>query len=119
MTSYGNGDENEGIAGEIETVKEALYIAMQDYAVNTISTGIVFEPHSYPYFSTDINEDGEVDEDEGVYGNAFVTGTQRLLRAAYDYQWVDKDPGAFAHNGLYILQVLYDNLNEIGGEVSV
>jgi hypothetical protein len=28
------------------------------------------------------------------------------------------DPGAYAHNGDYILQVLYDSLVDIGGEIS-
>jgi hypothetical protein len=41
-----------------------------------------------------------------------------LLRAAYNYQWVQKDPGAFAHNGKYILQVLYDSIADIGGDVT-
>jgi hypothetical protein len=33
---------------------------------------------------------------------------------AKNYQWVAKDPGAFAHNGKYILQVLYDSLQDLG-----
>jgi hypothetical protein len=41
-----------------------------------------------------------------------------LLRAAYNYQWVAKDPGAFAHNGKYMMQVLIDSLKDIGGNVS-
>jgi len=114
----GDGDDTEGIAGEIETANEAFYTAMQEYAVNTIGTGIVFEPHSYPYFFTNTNGNGEVDEDEAVYANAYATWTPSLLRAAYNYQWVDKDPGAFVHKGLYIKQILYDSLNEVGSDVS-
>jgi hypothetical protein len=40
------------------------------------------------------------------------------LRAAYNYQYSAKDPGAFAHNGLYIIQTLYDSLEDVGGDVS-
>ncbi len=40
------------------------------------------------------------------------------MRAAYNYQWVQKDPGAFAHNGKYILQIMYDSLKDLGGNVS-
>jgi hypothetical protein len=41
-----------------------------------------------------------------------------LLRAAYNYQYVAKDPGAFAHNAEYILQILYDSIKDVGGDTS-
>ena len=41
-----------------------------------------------------------------------------LLRAAYNYQYVQKDPGAFAHNGQYVIQVLYDTLVDLNANVS-
>jgi hypothetical protein len=41
-----------------------------------------------------------------------------LLRAAYNYQWAQKDPGAFAHNGQYIVQVLQDSLEDLGVDVA-
>jgi hypothetical protein len=31
---------------------------------------------------------------------------------------VSKDPGAFAHNNEYVMQFLYDSINDIGGDVS-
>jgi len=37
-----------------------------------------------------------------------------LLRAAYNYQYAMKDPGAFAHNGKYVIQALYDSLEDLG-----
>jgi hypothetical protein len=40
------------------------------------------------------------------------------LRAAYNYQYVQKDPGAFTHNAPYILQVLYDSIEDVGGDMS-
>jgi hypothetical protein len=101
----GDGDATEGIAGEIATMHEALYAAIQDYATNTIGTGIAYDAASYPYWFT---ADGE------RYG----TWTPRLLQAAYNYQYAAKDPGGFAHNGEYVLQTLYDSLNDIGGDVS-
>jgi hypothetical protein len=42
-----------------------------------------------------------------------------LLRVAYNHQWVNKDPGAFAHNGKYIVQILYDSLSDLGQKVTV
>ncbi len=118
-TDYdGDGDAEEGIAGEIETLHEALYAAMQDYAANTIGTGIVYDSHSYPYFFTDTNENGEADPDEANYGNQYATWTPRLLRAAYNYQYAAKDPGGSAHNAKYIIQALYDALEDLGADVA-
>ena len=114
----GDGDTDEGIAGEIDTLLETLYAAMQTYATDTVGTGIAYDSHSYPYFFNDLNGNGEVDEDEAVRDNGFNSWTPRLLRAAYNYQYASKDPGAFAHNGQYIVQVLHDSLEDLGADVS-
>jgi hypothetical protein len=99
----GDGDTDEGIAGEVETMHEALYAAMQDYAANVVGTGIVYDAHAYPYFFDDA-------------GERYGTWTPSLLRAAYNYQYAAKDPGGFAHNGKYILQTLYDALEGMDGD---
>lgn len=114
----GNGDDEEGIYYEIQSMTDDLYAAMQEYALATVETGIAYESHSYPYFFIDTNGDGMADADEAVRANAFASWTPRLLQAAYNYQYVAKDPGAFAHNGAYILQVLYDSLEDLGVDVS-
>jgi hypothetical protein len=101
----GDGDTTEGIAGEVETVYEALYAAIQTYAADTVGTPIEYNPLSYPYWFT---ADGE----------RYSTWTPRLLQATYNYQYVTKDPGAFAHNGKYTLQVLYDSLADVGGDTT-
>lgn len=114
----GDGDTEEGVTDEISTMQEVLYAAIQAYATETIGTGIVYDSHSYPYFFTDTNGNSEPDADEANGDNRFNTWTPRLLRAAYNYQYVQKDPGAFTHNAPYILQVLYDSIEDIGGDVS-
>jgi hypothetical protein len=101
----GDGDAAEGIAGEVETLHEALYDALQAYASDVVGTGIVYNAGRYPYWFTETEE-------------RYSTWTPRLLRAAYNYQYVAKDPGAFAHNGQYILQILYDSLEDLGADVS-
>lgn len=102
----GDGDTDEGIAGEIETYQETVYAALQDYAAGVIGTAIQYDAARYPYWFTG---DGE----------RFAAWTPRLLQAAYNYQYVAKDPGAFAHNGRYIIQVLYDTLANLGERVPV
>ena len=62
----------------------------------------------------DTNGNGQVDPDEANNDNRYATWTPRLLKAAYNYQYSTKDPGAFTHNGRYILQTLYDSLEDIG-----
>lgn len=109
----GDGDTTEGLAAEIDTIREALYAAIQDYAKTKAGTALVYNPQSYPYFFADANGNGEADADEEAYS----TWTPRLLKAAYNYQYSTKDPGQFAHNGMYIIQVLYDSLEDVGADV--
>jgi hypothetical protein len=114
----GDGDDREGLALELETMREILYAALQEYAADTVGTDIVYTSASHPYFFIDTNGNGEADPDEISGTNRYNTWTPRLLRAAYNYQYASKDPGAFAHNGQYIVQVLYDSIEDLGGDVS-
>ena len=82
----GDGDMEEGIAGEIEGLQALLYEAIQLYAADVVGTPIVYDVHSYPYFFTDTNGDGEAGEDEANYGNKYASFTPVLLEAAYNYQ---------------------------------
>jgi len=112
----GDGNTDEGLAQEVATMRDALYAAIQDYAsANTETDDIIYDTHSYPYFFIDTNGNGEVDEGEA---DRYATWTPSLLKAAYNYQYSQKDPGAFAHNGPYILQILYDSLEDIGADTS-
>ena len=115
----GDGDVTEGLAGEIATVHEMLGAAIQTYGADVAGAPIVYAPHNYPYWYVDVNKNGEFDADELNSDNRYANWTPTLLRAAYNYQYVAKDPGAFAHNGKYILQVLYDSLEAIGGSEAV
>ena len=116
----GDGDVTEGIAGEIETMREALLAGMQAYVAGVNGTNSIgYTSAAYPYFYTDVNGDGEITPDEfGDRENRYNTWTPRLLRSAYNYQYAAKDPGAFAHNGHYIIQILYDSLTDIGVDTS-
>jgi hypothetical protein len=110
----GDGELTEGLASEVQAFQEALLAALQQYVLDQGLPALVYDPASYPYVFEDTNANGEVDGEEAAYAN----WTPRLLRAAYNLQWSTKDPGAFAHNGKYIMQVLYDSLQDLGADVS-
>lgn len=114
----GDGAADEPIRDEITTLEEALFAAIQTYATETAQTAIAYDSHSHPYWFIDTNGNGTADEDEVNSGNRYVTWTPTLLRAAYNYQYSQKDPGDFAHNPHYILQILYDSIEAVGGDVS-
>ncbi|MBC7259972.1 MAG: hypothetical protein H5T65_12075 [Chloroflexi bacterium] len=115
----GDGDTKEGVAGEVEGLREELYAALQAYAKDVAGAPIAYNAAAYPYFFADTNGNGVVDTDEAQATNAYKSWTPRLLQAAYNYQYATKDPGAFAHNPKYIAQVLYDSIASLGAKVKV
>lgn len=114
----GDGNATEPIREEIMTLEDALYAAIQTYASEVVGTSIAYNPNAYPYWFIDTNGSGVADAEEVNFDNRYVTWTPTLLRAAYNYQYAQKDPGDFAHNPDYILQILYDAIEAIGGDVS-
>ena len=115
----GDGDTREGIAAEIEALHGVLYEAIQSYAKGVAGAPIAYDAHNYPYFLSDTNGNGQIDEDEAKRDNGYKAWTPRLLKAAYNYQFVAKDPGAYTHNPRYILQLLYDSLESLGSKTTV
>lgn len=114
----GDGDIEEGIAGEIETLQGLLYEAIQAYASEVLDAPIVYDSHAYPYFFNDLNANGEIDEDEANFGNAYSSFSGHLLQATYNYQVSQKDPGNFAHNAKYHIELLYDSIESLNAELA-
>ena len=110
----GDGNVSESLDQEIAGMSDALYAVLQTYAAETAGMPIVYSASAYPYFFADANGNGQIDEGEGKY----TYFTPKLLIAAYNYQYFQKDPGAFAHNGEYVMQVLYDTIEFVGGDVT-
>ncbi|MDF1516004.1 MAG: cytochrome c3 family protein, partial [Anaerolineae bacterium] len=109
----GDGDTDEGVFYEIEGLQAMLMEAIQTYAQDVVKTAIGYNSHAYPYFFMDGDANGEIDEEEAVFGNAYSSWTGRLAKAAYNYQTSLKDPGAFAHGGKYIIELLYDSIDDL------
>jgi len=115
----GDGDSEEGVAGEIDSLSQLLYLAIQEYSKDVIGTPIVYSGEGFPFFLVDGDGDGQPSLDESKFDNQFAEWTPRLLRAAYNYHFVQEDPGSYAHNPDYIIQVLYDSLRDLGERVAV
>lgn len=41
-----------------------------------------------------------------------------LLKAAYNYQTSLKDPGAYAHGGKYIIELMYDSVEDLNAKLA-
>jgi hypothetical protein len=115
----GDGDLTEPIAAEIQTLHDALLTQIQTYSAEVIGQQVMYVSYAHPYWYVDGNANGQIDEGEVTSDTRYAQWTPSLLRAAYNYQYIAKDPGAFAHNADYVLQLLYDSIEALGGADAV
>lgn len=116
----GDGNATEGLYFEIwDPLVPSLLAQIQSYAQNVIGTRIAYDPVNYPYFFKDTNGNGIVDPDEANFANRYNLFDASLLKAAYNYQVVQKDPCGYIHNGKYTIQLLYDSTRDLGGDAAV
>ena len=100
-------------------MQETLLAAIYEYVGGVSGAeAIVYDSHAYPYFFIDTNANGASDPGEAIFPNRYATWTPKLVQATYNYQYTAKDPGGYAHNGQYVLQLLYDSIQSIGGSTS-
>ena len=119
LDTDGDGDTHEGIAAEIAALHARLGEAIGAYGRDVAGVPIVYDAHAFPYFFADTNGDGLAGKDEAIFPNRYQSWTPRLLRAAYNYQFVAKDGAAYIHNPHYAIQLLHDSLQSLGGKVAV
>jgi hypothetical protein len=108
---------------------------IQSYATNVAGHGICYTAATNPYWFIDTDGNGSCSTTEAdpcnVYSSVTATTvdansvacvaakqhtgyyTPRLLRAAFNYQIYVKEPGAWAHNPRYIIEMLYDALVDL------
>ena len=97
----GDGDVAEGIAAEVEGVHELLYRFIQLSALQG-GAQISYEDRR-PYFFDDAGEE-------------FKNWTPRLMLAAFNYHYVAKNAGGYAHHPRYLIQLMYDSLEDLGSD---
>ncbi len=112
-----DGDSNttEGIKGEIESMRADLYVAIKAYASGTVHFAIVYDEATNPYWFRDTNGNGVKDSGESTGYNKFDA---KLLKAAYNYHMSLKEPHTFIHNYKYMVELLYDSLEDLGVNMS-
>ena len=110
----GSGNTGQGISVDIANNAARLMSLMQDYAAAVAGTGLLYDGARYPYFFADANGDGQPDQANGRTV-AFNAWTPRLLQAAYNWKFVTADPGAYAHNPHYSLELIYDSIEDLAG----
>lgn len=114
----GDGDSAEGVYFEMTSLHEQLYATIQTYAAEIVGQPILYSSQ-FPYWFNDTNGNGTADDGEINFGNQYVTWTPRLVKATYNYHLILEDPGGFAHNPPYLIQLMYDTINNLSETVSV
>jgi predicted CXXCH cytochrome family protein len=114
----GDGNLTEGVYYELAGLKDKLLAAIVRYGVEA-QTPVCYAGTSHPYWFKDTNGDGACAAAETMRANAFASWTPRLVKAAFNYQMASKDPGAFAHNAKYIMELLYDSLEDVNAALVV
>ncbi|MGP1358776.1 polyheme membrane-associated cytochrome C [Roseicyclus sp.] len=115
----GDGVTSGGIRDEIAGLHAILGEAIQAYAREVVDAPIGYAPGGFPYFFNDTDGDGTISPEEAAFPNRYASWTPRLLMAAYNYQVVAKDGGAWVHNPSYALQLLHDSIVSLGERVDV
>ncbi|NNU81981.1 polyheme membrane-associated cytochrome C [Halovulum dunhuangense] len=115
----GDGVTSGGIASEIEGLHAVLGNAIATYAREIAGSPIGYAPGRFPYFFNDSDGDGAISDAEALGPNRYASWTPRLLMAAYNYQLVARDGGAWVHNPAYAIQLLHDSIASLADVAEV
>ncbi|MHC4959852.1 MAG: cytochrome c3 family protein [Planctomycetota bacterium] len=109
----GDGDTDEGIYFEIDTLRDRLLQGIRNYANEVLGMPVCYDAGAYPYWFNDTNNNGVCDPDEANFGNRYKTFSARLLKATFNYQYARKDPGGYTHNGKFVIQLCHDSIEDL------
>ena len=108
----------EGLYHEIEGVRAVLLSSLQQYTYDEIGEQIGWFDQ-YPYLFIDTDNNGEISQEEAVFPNSYSSFTPRLMRTVFNLQFSLKDPAGYVHNGKYILQLLFDSIEDLSSVVDI
>ncbi len=111
----GDGNTTEGVYYEIDTLREALFDSIVQYAAERgPDSRICYDNNRYPYFFKDDDLDGVCPDGAAPYDQ----WSARLVRGAYNYLLATTERGGFAHNAKYIIQLLVDSIRDLNEGIS-
>ncbi|MDJ1006178.1 MAG: cytochrome C [Paracoccaceae bacterium] len=114
----GSGNTSVGIQSDIEANAEQLMAMIQAYMGDVVGAPVIYDGNRYPYFFADANGDGAIDMVDGR-PVPYAAWTPRSLRTAFNWKLVTADPGNFAHNPQYSLELLYDSIEDLSEPLGV
>lgn len=114
----GSGDTSVGIRSDIRGNAERLMNMIRAYSDNVVGSPVIYDGTRYPYFFADANGDGIIDMVDGR-PVAYASWTPRSIRTAYNWKLVTADPGNFAHNPHYALELLYDSIEDLSEPLGI
>lgn len=114
----GTGDVSKGIKSDIENNAAMLLGMIRDYSAEVVGSPVIYDGNRYPYFFADANGDGVIDTSDGS-PVAYASWTPRSLRTAFNWKLVTADPGNYAHNPQYSLELLYDSIADLSEPLGV
>ena len=96
----GDGNSSESARDEIQGLLDLVLAAIEEADLNPADgTPDVYHQEGYPYF---VLNDGQ-------------SWSLKTAAAAYNWQFIYKDPGAWAHNPDYTVQLLRDSYEDLTG----
>lgn len=111
-----DGDFAEPTEDEIDGLKAALSDALNAYAVANTLPLLAYSPTSRRWF---YDPDGDGVVTDTSRGNRYDDWDGPMMRAAYNYAMAGyRVPGSWAHNSLYVAQLLVDSIEDLGTDVS-
>ncbi len=122
---YGHLDQNGNRTGAYpDGILDVLFKGIQTYASTVMPDGaatypICYKSAAYPYWFYDngtgggIAGNGVCEAGEAVNANQYKKFTPRLMRACYNYNLFMREPGAWAHNPRYAVELAYDGIADL------
>jgi hypothetical protein len=105
--------------------KEEEYASMKAELLAALNAYVTSAANNAAFTTANANATG-LCYDGNVYGYVLVqtasgcttTGAKldlNAMKAAYNLHWMNKDPGGWAHNEYYVMQLVYDSIVDLGG----
>ncbi len=114
----GSGVTSVGIKSDIEANSRKLLDMIRAYSADVVGAPVIYDGTRYPYFFADANGDGAIDMADGR-PVPYRAWTPRSLRTAFNWKLVTADPGNYAHNPQYSLELLYDSISDLSAPLGV